>query len=219
MILRRGEEEPSLAVGERDDRRLLALHAALDQHPLPRRTQSALAHESVDRADRLAHRVGDHHPLPRREPIGLDHDRRADAAHMGGGGVGIGEDLGLRGRDPAREHEALGERLRSLEAGRRRGRTEDRDSRRRELVGKAEDQGLFGTDDHEIGPALARQGDEPVHVGGRDRVAAPEGGDPRVSRRRLHRGDVWMVREHVRERVLAPAPADDQNLQRIPPPP
>ena len=85
-------------------------------------------------------------------------------------------------------------------------------ARRAQRVGEAGGEGRLGADDGEIDSETARRGDQGVHVGRGDRQIGAEVGGAGVAWRR-EQGRVGVVAlQRPTERVLAAAPADDQNL-------
>ena len=77
MVLRAGQRQHVLAVGQREEADLLALDEFLD-HDRGAGGAEAVARQHVAHGlDRLRDGLGHDHALARGEPVGLDHDRRA----------------------------------------------------------------------------------------------------------------------------------------------
>ena len=126
--------------------------------------------------------------------------------------AGVGERPVLRGRDAVPRHERLREVLRALELRRGLDRAEDREPRGAERVDDARRERRLRTDDGERDLLLAREGDELGDGGQRDvrerRLARRAG----VAGRDEHLRHARRLRELPRERVLAAAAADDEDV-------
>ncbi len=90
VVLRRADGQHGFAVGEHEERRLLALHEFLDHHFGPGRAKTAAEHV-VDGGHRSIFVHCHDHALAGSQSVGLDHDGRALFADIGFGGVRIRE--------------------------------------------------------------------------------------------------------------------------------
>ena len=190
------------AVGDREQRHLGAVEELLDHHPLALR--------GVGRGRVPV--VGHHDALAGGEAVVLDDVRRAEGVE-GGGDLGRRRaDVRRRGRHPGRGHHVLGERLGALELGGLAGRAEAADPAVAHGVGDARDQRRLGTDDDEVGAERLGQVGDGGTVQRVDVVQRGERRDARVAGRGVHLGDRRIAGEGERERVLAAAGADDEDL-------
>lgn len=125
------------------------------------------------------------------------------------------EEVG-RGRHARLLHQLLGERLRSLQLGRRPGRAEGGDARRLERVDDADDEGRLGPDHDQVDAPIARQRDDRLDVFDPDlREDLGVGPDPGVARRAEQLRRRRRARQCPHDRVLATATADYKCLQPV----
>ena len=212
MVLRRDERQHAGPVGEREERHLLAHQELLDHHREPGVAEGARLEALRDRPVRLLDALAHHHALARGEAVGLHHQRRAQLPAVAPGRRRVSEGAEARGRDAVTGHEVLGEGLRALEPRRGRAAPEHREPDRAEPVGQAEGERGLGPDHHEVGPLLLGQGHELVDGGVLDRHAAGVRGDAGVAGRGDHAAEARALGELPRERVLAPAAADQEHV-------
>jgi hypothetical protein len=212
VVLRRRERDGARAVGDEEERELLAAHVLLDQHLGPGRAEAVADEHVVDRLLGLRQRRGDHHPLAGCEPRGLHHHGRAERTRRRTGRRRVGVARRARRRDPRVQEELLGERLARLQPRGRPRRPEHREAARAERVDHPGGERRFRADDRERRAFGQGERDERVDVAGRDRHAPAERGDPRVA----GRGDQFdvgaLAAQLPRERVLAPAAADQEDF-------
>ena len=211
VVLRGRQRQHVPAVDHHDEARLLAGEELLDHHPRAGRAHRVADQHRVDRRVRLGRGRGDHHALARGEPVGLDHDRRALGVDVAVRRGGVGEGRVARGRDAVPRHEGLGVVLRALELRRRLRRAEDRQPRRPEGVDDARGQRRLGPD-HGQRRVLAREGDEIRNRRQRDVGEPGLARGAGVARRDEHPGHPRGLRELPRQRVLAAAAADDEDV-------
>ena len=211
MVLGRQHGQHRRAVGDGEERELLALHELLHQHLAPRRAETVVLEHRVDGGVGVGDRLAHDHSLTRREPRRLDHHRRAEVARGALRRRRVDAANRARGRHSRLAHERLRERLRRLDARRAARGPEHRDAGGAQRVREPCRERRLGTDHDELRLLLHRQCDDPRNVVRAHRHAAAERRQPRIS----GRGDDldrWLVlRQLPGERVLAPAASDDQN--------
>src|SRR5690606_17746252 len=119
-----------------------------------------------------------------------------------------------RGRDPVLREKGLRERFRSLEAGRGRARPEAGEPRGFETIDHACDERLLGADDRERDRFAAGERDEAVEIvrANRDVTDSRLACRSRVPRCDQHLVDERRLRRFPRDRMFAPAGADDEYL-------
>jgi hypothetical protein len=210
VILEPGKHDEGAAVGDREERDLLALHELLDEDLGPGVAEAIPFEHVVDRAVGIAQGLADDHALASREPRCLHDDRCAEAAC---GSLGIGNarmNLGACGRNALLEEERLGEGFRRLDLRCRAGGPEDRQLRGAKPIDDARFQRRLRSDDGEIDGALAGETLQTFDVEHVDRHALPELGDAGIpgGGEQLEVG--LFTSELPRERVLAPAAADEE---------
>ncbi len=121
------------------------------------------------------------------------------------------------GWDAGFPHQLLGEGLRPLKLGGGSARTEGRHPGVLERVDETGDQRRLWPDHDEVDPApLSRRPDRRDVRGADLRQAGGLGGDPGVAGRAEELGTFARARERPYQRVLAPAPAHDQDPQARP---
>ncbi len=211
VVLRGAEGQAGRAVDQHEERRLLAGHHLLDHHLGAGRAEAAAEHV-VDGLQRLGFGLRQDHALAGGEAVGLDHDRRAVFAHVGLGGLGVGEVAVARGGRAHGVADLLGEGLRRLQPrGRRRG-PEDREARVAQHVGYAGGQRRLGADDHQVDGVLAgelghRAAVEDVQVG-----AFGDLRDARVAGRDDQLVAFRILQRRPGQAVFAPAAAEDEDV-------
>ena len=161
--------------------------------------------------------IGHSDALAPGKPVGLDHQAPARGVlrgRVGDRGVEVGEGARLRGRHAGSPHLALGIGLRRLEARRLARWSEDVNARLVERVGDAGGEGRLRTDDDHVvslarGVSRNRGRVQGIEIGHRlcDRRRAP------IPRRDAHPGHALVAGEPPGEGVLAPAAAQDQDLE------
>ena len=154
-----------------------------------------------------------------RERAGIAaNDGRTLGLDVGARGGGIGKHFVFRRRDAVLLHEVFGKRLRSLNLRRELRGAECLDSLRRQCVDEAARKRRLRADDDEIDAVLLGKSDDCRIVRQRDlRHAFGDGGDSRIARNRIEFFRLRTILELPRERMLAPAAADDQNLHLVAP--
>ncbi len=213
VILRRCERQHVAAIHQRDETRFLAFEELLDHDRIAGRAEATREHR-LRRRDRLVARCADHDSLARRETVRLDDQRRTLRAHPGRVEI-LPRERGISGRrDRVAAQEFLHVGLGALEPGGRTARPEAAQSGGHELVGDAEHQRPFGTDDRQVDLLGKRKAHQPRNVVGGDVHVAHAGLARRsgIARRDEDLRDPRRLRGLPRERVLAAAGADDQDL-------
>jgi hypothetical protein len=193
-VLRRGERERPRAVGDREQRHLLALQQLFDED-IPSEPCG-----SAERVVELLLRVADEHALAGRQPVGLHDARRSRDREA------------PRGRHGGRLEHVLREGLRALDARRSEGGAERRDPTVPKRVDEPDDKRSLGADDDEVDPELTAEREQAFAILGAHRVALAEGRDPRVARGGVQLVDRRAPAELPGECVLAAAGPDDQHL-------
>jgi hypothetical protein len=210
VVLRGRERQHVLAIDHHNEARLLSLQAFLDDHARARLSQSVLGEHGVDRGVCLRWRGGDDDAFARGEPVGLDDDRSTLRVDVGVRRRGIGERAIGGGRNAVPRHERLREILRALQLRRGARRTEDLQPLRAKGVDDPGGERRFGSDDGQRHRLALRK---PHQLGNRrdgdvrDSVFARRSG---IARRDEHFGDPRRLGDLPRQRVLAPAAADDE---------
>jgi len=202
------------AVAHHDVAGLLAVQVFLDHHACGRRTEGVRAEHVVQRLFGIGQGQRHHHALAGGQAVGLDDDRRAVRTHVGQCGSELGEHRIARGGNVVAVQEILGEGLGAFQLRGHRARAEDAQAGGAETVDHAGHQRHFGADHGEIDFLLARKLEQAFEiVDGDIRVAhAALARGAGVARRHDHRAHPRRLLEFPRQRVLAPAVADDQNL-------
>lgn len=161
---------------------------------------------------RLGDAAGHDDALPGGQPVGLDDDRRAALLDPGARGSGVGEGRVVGGRNAVALHERLGEVFRRFELrGALRG-PEDAQPPRAEEVDDAGGQRSFRADDGERDfLALGERGERP-EIGDRDVLEAALACGAAVAGRDVDDLHARRARQPPRERMLAPARADHEDL-------
>ena len=209
VVLRRGERQHVGAVAERQQRELLALEVLLEEDL--RRTEALLGEEHVHGVAGVLLGRADDHALAGGEPVGLQHRRIRAARERREGLVAAAQDAMAGGRHAGGRHQLLRVDLRALQARRGLARAESRDPGVGERVDQALDQGRLGPDDHQVDGLIARGGDQAGYVLGTDVQAPGVVSDAGVPRRAQQLRMPLGAGERPRDRMLAPAAADDQD--------
>jgi hypothetical protein len=84
-------------------------------------------------------------------------------------------------------------------------------------VGDAGDKRHFRADDDEVDAQLARKGEQSLGVLGAHGMTRPEAVDAGIPRRAVELGEPRALCELPRERVLAPARADEEHVHALDP--
>ena len=192
--MRRGKRERGRAVAEREQRDLATDEKLLDDDTPPEGPRSGQG------GGELLFALADEDALSGREPVGLDHARRSRLSELSSG------------RHPGGLQNLLGEGLRALDAGCSRARSEDRRSGGSELVGEPGHERCLRADHDEPDPKAPGKAQQRFAVFGLNGVTGSQRGDPGISRRGMQLAEVGAVPDSPRERVFAPAAADDENV-------
>src|SRR5437867_1808279 len=211
VVLRRRQNLDLLPVREGEDGELLALQKLLDYDLAARVPQPAFGEHGPGGCRRLVPRRTDHGALAAGESRGLDDERHGVAGDVGEGGSGLGDALARRGRHAGGAQYGFGQ---GLGGGQPRGRLrgpERRPARRAQAIDEARGEGSLGPHDGEVDPVAGDGRRELVHRGGRDLevAAVPRGARVAGGGAEGRVGEVALQRPA--ERVLAAAPADDQD--------
>src|SRR2546430_8325190 len=108
-------------------------------------------------------------------------------------------------------HETRGERLRALDRGGRRDRTERREARFDEPIGEPGDERRLRSHHGQVDPLALGERDEPVERVGGERNARGVARDTRIAGRGEEPLDAWALGDFPGQRVLPAAAADDED--------
>ncbi len=210
VVLRRREREHVRAVRHDDEARLFADEALLDDDARTGVAQPVADEHGVDRGVRLVHHRRDDDTFARGQPVRLHHDRRAARVDVGMRGGRIGKRLIRRRRDAVASHERLGEVLGTFEPRGGLRWAEDLQSCRAERIDDSFRERRFRTDDGQQHALRAREGNQLGDAGECDISHARLARGAGVAGRDEHLADALRLRQLPRQRVLAPATADDE---------
>ena len=167
----------------------------------------AASAERAVRADRDA--------LAGREPVGLDHARAAELVDGARARTRRRcRSSGARRRHAGGQHELLRERLGALDERGARRRAEDRDARAPQRVAEPEHERQLGPDHDEPGLEVVGERDEAADVVDGDVVAGGDARDAGVAGSAVQFATGGARGERLRQRVLPPARADEQDPHR-----
>ena len=160
----------------------------------------------------LGEGIGDGHALAGGEAVGLEDDRGALQIGPGVGGVGVGEGPAGGGRGAAGGADLLGEGLGGLEAGGLAAGAEGGDAGLAQDVGDALGEQGLGAYHNEINGVFGAEGGEDVAVEDVERHAGRLLGDAGVAGGAPEPVDLRVLGECPRERMLAAAAAEDEDV-------
>ncbi len=131
---------------------------------------------------------------------------------------GIVEDGVARRRNRMAFHEGLGESLAALELGGVGRGTEGRDADLAQAIGESRRQRILGADDDEVDHLATREGDDPRQIV-RLRLGMADGETFHrcTARGGMQAPELVTLGELPHQRMLAPAAADDEDLQAFVP--
>ena len=219
MILARGERQDVRPIDHHDEACLLAGEKILDDQACARFAERVAAEHRVDGGMRLFRALRDDDALAGGQAIRLDDDRCAVRVDVRVRRPRIGERAVSGGRNAVPRHESLGVILRRLELRGRAGRSEDPQARGPEVIDDPGRERRLGPDDRQRNGLALRKIDQLTRVRdrnvGKRRVVRRAG----VPGRDIDAGHARRLREPPRERVLAPAAADHQDVHRRRAPP
>ncbi len=212
VVLGRRQEHDVLAVGQGEDRELLALHEVLDHDHVSGVAEGLLGHDLpgglLGCRQALAHQGA----LPAGEPRGLHHQRSAHLPDVLQGGLELPEGaVGGRGNADL-GHEVLGECLAGLDPGGLGGGAEGGDPAVPQAVHHPRRQGGFGADDGQIDAGVGGPGGHTPDVRGREVHAVHPAVHAPVRARDVEGGVRSVPAELPEEGVLAPPVSDDQDM-------
>ncbi len=212
MILRGHEREDGVAVAKREDGGLLPFQKFLDDHALAGRAEGAVDHRLVDGVQRVADVHGDGDTLARGEAVGLDNDRRTVMLDVVARGAGVVEFGVARGGDAVARHEVLGEGFARFDA---RGGGAGPEGAQAGLLESIDDpggKGIFRADDGEADLVFAGEIDQAIEVHRVDGHAFAVLVHAGIAGGAIELAELGRLGQLPRERVLAPARADQQNI-------
>ena len=216
VILRGRQRQRMLAVAQREERRLLALHELLDNHFRASLAEAAAEHH-VDGIQRLFKIHRHHDALARRKAISLHHNRRTLRADIGLGCVGIGEMLIGGGRDVVRPAQGLGETLRAFELAGGFARSECLDPGGGQVIDDPRRDRRIRPDDDEIDCVRAAERDHLCMVGDIQRDAFSLARDAGIARRAPQFREQRRRRDLPGQRMFAPAGTKQKDVhERLP---
>ena len=204
-VLRRHQRDGVGAVAEHEERALLADQALLNDDGSSGVAERGARELGGDILASLVQGLRDQHALACRQSVRLDHPgsrQRLEVRHGGGGLEGVEGGEASR-RNPRRVEHLLHEGLRALKERTVRPRSHDRATLASQRVGEAGHQRSFGADHIEVGGDLL------------DRLVVGHGDGRRHAG--VARGHHYVCRacQHVGERVLAGAAADDADPHAV----
>ena len=211
VVLGREEEERPLAVGEREDRELLALHAVLDHDLAARLAEGEIAQHGSDGLERLLHGLAHDGALAGGEPRGLHDDGGAPLADVRLGLVALAEGPVVRGGDARAAHEVLRVGLARLDARGVPGRAEDGEPLLHEAVDDARGQRSLRAHHGEVDALRGRPARQRLDVRRRDRDGLAERGHAPVRAGGEELGVRRVASELPQKGVLTPAVSYDQD--------
>ena len=211
MILGRGQQQGPLAVDQRENRNLLAVHVLLDHDLFAGRAELAAGHGVLQRRLGLRQGHGDRDALTGGEAIGLDHDWRAPVADIGLGVLQLREARVASGRDSILGAKVFHVALRALQLGRRRRGTENTDALGRQPVGEAKAERILRADHDQVDRLLFGESAQPLQVRCGDVQAFGFARDPRVPGRAVKLGRHGRGRDGPAQRVFPAARSDHQD--------
>ena len=116
VISRRRHAYKILAVGQNDERQLVALKSFLQQHSPPRISEFLVLHHPIDKGCRLIGRRRHQNALPRGQPIGFNHQGPIHGTKIGVDIDGlVVNSIHRRGRNSMPLHKFLRKNLAALE--------------------------------------------------------------------------------------------------------
>jgi len=211
VVLRRRQHDDTLTVGERQDRQLFPLEELLHHDLTPRLPERAVGEHGAGGAGRCVAGGAHHGALAGGEPRGFDDEWLGVVADVGEGGIERVE-RPARGRGHAGAfHHLLGECLGGLDARRGLVRAEDGPANGPEGVCEAGGEWGLRPDDGEVDAVLVHRLHHLPDLRHVDVQIAAELGGARVPGRGEHGRVGGVALQRPAERVLAAAPADDQD--------
>jgi hypothetical protein len=195
-VLGRGEGQGPPSSAEGEERYLLAFEELFDND------LAAEGPRPGKRSGHLVLRTTDEDPFSGCEAVRLDHTR----------GAGLSQPL--RSRHSGRPHDLLREGLRALDPRCRGARPEDGDADPPQLVGKPGDERRLGAHDDQVDGEPPAEVENPLRVVRAHLVTGSQRGDARVPGSCMQRAHERALPELPRERVLAPAGADDEDVHQ-----
>ena len=188
----------------------------LDDDPIARITEPPVGHHFIDRQMRRR-RVGTHrHTFARGQTICLDDTGTCQGIDIVMRRVpGVENGIG-RGGDLVPLHEILGEGLAAFELCRGRRGAEGRDPHFSQTICDPGGERIFGADHDQVDLLLLSKCQDASQIGRlRFRMARREFGDRCAPRCHMQRGQLGALRDLPDQRMLAPAAANDQDLQGL----
>ena len=189
----------------------MTVEKLLDQDPIAGSAEYALAEEQPESPLHVVSRLDDQDAFAPGEAVGLENRGITQAVDRRAHFVGGAAHLGRRGRDSVPPEKLLGENLRGLDLRGQTAGSEDRQLALREEVSDPERQGDLGSDDGQVDPQLLREIGELHDLSGGNRKAVRDLGNAGIAGSAVDLAGVGALRERPAERVLARAPADDED--------
>src|SRR6185503_17936567 len=208
LVVARGRErDDGFAVDERLKAGLLAGEELLEHD------RTAVRGRRADRGARLLRRGAHGHALAHRESVGFHDEWHLPPLERPPRRLGIGEELGPRGRDAGAGHELLRERLAPLDLRRVARWPDDRDPTTPQRVADAVSDEVVRTDDPEIDVRRREMLLQPARVT-HWKVEEPcEERHPGIPRDDVDRGDAVRPSKTPGDRVFAPTTAEDDAVR------
>ena len=215
MILRAGQRNRALAVAKREERRLFSVQEFLDHQFGPGVAKLAGEH-SLNRRLRFGQTLRDDHALAGGKPVRFHDHRQAMLAYIGdcrGRGVeaGIGSGWNIVGLA-----QVLGKSLGAFEARGGPARSERLDSGGGEIIHNAGAERRLRSDHNEINLAGFGKCAHGGMIGGIERHQLAFLRNTGVARRAVEPLNQRASRNLPRQRVLAPARAENKDIHLVP---
>ena len=216
VVLRRGKRQSRLAVGQHQERGLLALEKFLDDNSLARHTEDPFFEEKPEGPFGLRLRIDDDDALARGQAIGLQDGRQSDRLERDARLVQRGRHRRAGGGNAMPATELFAVDLRCLDFGGEAARSEDRKVSLLELVDDSECQGQLRTDDGEVDRDALGEIRELDDRGRGNRNEIGDAGDPGIAGSREQFRHARAFANRARQRVFPRPGSNDENLHAAP---
>ena len=210
MILGGQQRQRLLAICDREERELLALHELLDQDLAASVAEDPIAQHCIDRALGLGRALCDDHPFPGSQSRCLDHHRRGEFRQRGLRFAGVAVLRRASGGNPGFHHQVLGKPLRCLDARRLTRRPKDWQPTRLEEVDDSRFERKLRSDDSQIDELVLGEVGQLFLLLDRNWNAARDRRDARIARRSDQLETRIVAAQFPGKRMLSSARSDDQ---------
>ena len=212
MVLAGGHRQHVVAIGHHDKAGFFALQKIFNHHARACVAHFVAQQHIVDGGVGFVQRHGNDDAFARRQPVGFDDDGRAFLVHIIVRGGGVFKGLVLRGGDAVAQHKGFGEVFGAFQLRGGAGGPENRQPCGAKIVHNACGKRRFGSN-HGEGDVFALAKGNQVGMGGeREIVHFRLGGCACIACGNVNGGDFGRLGELPRQRVFAPAVADDEQF-------